>query len=131
MTTADDHLLQLNQQLLDAIANGDWTTYEKMCDPALTAFEPEARGQLVEGMDFHRFYFEKCRFGQANSTTMAAARVRLFGESGDVAIVTYSRLIQRLQADNTPVTQVFEETRVWEKQSGVWKHVHFHRSLPS
>lgn len=31
-----------------------------MCDPAVTAFEPEALGNLVEGLDFHRFYFENC-----------------------------------------------------------------------
>lgn len=30
----------------------------KICDPGLTSFEPEALGNLVEGMDFHRFYFE-------------------------------------------------------------------------
>lgn len=29
-----------------------------MCDPHLTAFETEALGNLVEGMDFHKFYFE-------------------------------------------------------------------------
>lgn len=33
-------------------------SYRKICDPGLTAFEPEALGNLVEGMDFHRFYFE-------------------------------------------------------------------------
>lgn len=32
----------------------------KICDPGLTSFEPEALGNLVEGMDFHRFYFENC-----------------------------------------------------------------------
>lgn len=26
----------------------------------MTAFEPEALGNLVEGLDFHRFYFENC-----------------------------------------------------------------------
>lgn len=30
----------------------------KICDPHLTAFETESLGNLVEGMDFHRFYFE-------------------------------------------------------------------------
>lgn len=30
----------------------------KICDPHLTAFEPESLGNLVEGMDFHKFYFE-------------------------------------------------------------------------
>lgn len=36
--------------------------FSKMCDPAVTAFEPEALGNLVEGLDFHRFYFENCEF---------------------------------------------------------------------
>ena len=30
----------------------------KICDPGLTSFEPEGLGNLVEGMDFHRFYFD-------------------------------------------------------------------------
>lgn len=30
----------------------------KICDSHLTAFEPESMGNLVEGMDFHKFYFE-------------------------------------------------------------------------
>ena len=41
----------------DGITTFDWTTYQELCDPTLTAFEPEARGQRVEGMAFHRFYF--------------------------------------------------------------------------
>lgn len=32
--------------------------FRKICDPGLTSFEPEALGNLVEGTDFHRFYFE-------------------------------------------------------------------------
>lgn len=32
--------------------------HRKICDPHLTAFESEALGNLVEGMDFHKFYFE-------------------------------------------------------------------------
>lgn len=28
----------------------------------MTSFEPEALGNLVEGMDFHRFYFENGHF---------------------------------------------------------------------
>lgn len=35
--------------------------FSKICDPGLTSFEPEALGNLVEGMDFHRFYFENRR----------------------------------------------------------------------
>lgn len=34
--------------------------HRRICDPGLTSFEPEALGNLVEGMDFHKFYFENC-----------------------------------------------------------------------
>lgn len=41
-----------------------------MCDPAVTAFEPEALGNLVEGLDFHRFYFENCELKQTSCYTL-------------------------------------------------------------
>ena len=118
-------LLTLNQRLLDSIAQSDWTAYEKLCDADLTAFEPEAHGQLVEGLEFHRFYF---RLGGARGphwTTMCAPRVHVMG---DVAVVTYVRLNQRVGADGQAKESAFEETRVWQRQAGEWKHVHFHRS---
>ena len=37
-----DELLRLNARLLESIASGDWATYEELCDPSLTAFEPDA-----------------------------------------------------------------------------------------
>lgn len=51
-------LLALNKALFDAINEKDWNKYEQLCDPAMTCFEPEAEGHLVEGMDFHKFYFD-------------------------------------------------------------------------
>ena len=56
--TTTNELLALNRRLLESIAAGDWATYEELCDPSLTCFEPETRGQWVEGMDFHHFYFK-------------------------------------------------------------------------
>ncbi|HXG09114.1 MAG TPA: DUF4440 domain-containing protein [Gemmataceae bacterium] len=120
-------LLQLNARLLKSISTGDWATYQELCDPSLTAFEPEAAGQLVEGMDFHRFYFELGGFRGHHQTTMCAPRVRVMG---DVAVVAYVRLNQRVGADGAPYTTAFEETRVWQRQDGRWRHVHFHRSVP-
>jgi len=93
---ATQELLQLNQRLLDAIAQGDWATYEKLCDPGLTAFEPEARGQLVEGLEFHRFYFRPGGARGPHATTMCQPRVRVMG---DVAVVSYVRLNQRVGPD--------------------------------
>ena len=118
----------MTERLLMAIATADWATYEQLCDPSLTAFEPEAVGHLVEGMEFHRFYFDLGGVKGRFNTTLCAPRVRLMG---DVAIVAYVRLNQRV-SDKSPSTHGFEETRVWQRQNGVWKHVHFHRSpLPA
>ncbi len=51
-------IIRLTQKLLDAIAQGDYSTYSQLCDSSLTAFEPEAPGVLVEGLSFHKFYFD-------------------------------------------------------------------------
>jgi calcium/calmodulin-dependent protein kinase (CaM kinase) II len=120
-----DELIDLNRKLLESIVSGDWATYESLCDPSLTAFEPEAQGQLVQGMEFHRFYFQHGKSLEPCSTTIVAPHVHLLGS---VAVVSYVRLIQHLDRDGQHVTSRFAETRVWQKQQGDWKHVHFHRS---
>ncbi len=118
-------ILQRNQRLLESIARADWDAYAALCDTSVTAFEPEALGQLVEGLDFHRFYFRLGAPKGQHNTTMASPRVRLMG---DVAVVTYVRLDQRVGADGQPLTRGVQETRVWQRVDNVWKHVHFHRS---
>jgi ketosteroid isomerase-like protein len=120
-----DELIALNQRLLKSIAEADWLTYAELCDPSLTAFEPEAAGQLVEGLDFHAYYFKLSRLTSPRHTTMASPHVRILN---DVAIVAYTRLTQKLDADGRPHTESVNETRIWHKQNGAWKHVHFHRS---
>ena len=123
-----DVLLNLTQSLLESIVQGNWKAYEEMCDPSISCFEPEALGNLVEGMDFHRYYFDLERSGDVKvQTTITSPHVRLMG---DAAIVSYIRLTQSLNASGVPSSRACEETRVWEKQAGEWKHVHVHRSPP-
>jgi calcium/calmodulin-dependent protein kinase (CaM kinase) II len=124
----EQELLELTQQLLDSIAAADWPTYERLCDPTLSAFEPEGRGQLVEGMAFHRYYFELGAGQGPRQTTIASPKFRLMD---DVAVVSYVRLVQSMDEGDKPATAAFEETRVWQMQQGKWRHVHFHRSRPS
>ncbi len=125
MNDSTAELLALTQRLLEAIAAGDWPTYEELCAPDLTAFEPEACGQLVEGLPFHHFYFRLPARSDHRNTTMAGPKVRVMG---DVAVVTYVRINQRAGADGVPRESAFAETRVWQRQGGRWRHVHFHRS---
>lgn len=128
MADTTHELLALNKRLLDSIARADWATYETLCDPSISCFEPEAAGNLVEGMDFHRYYFKLGAARDPWNTEMARPHVRIMG---DVAVISYVRLNQRTSSDGQPTTRAVEETRVWQKQNGVWKHVHFHRSLPT
>ena len=121
-----EELLALNQRLLECIAAADWHTYHELCDPSLTAFEPESQGHLVEGMEFHRFYFNLGGAGDSpHHTKMCAPEVRVMG---DVAVIAYVRLSQRVDENDKPFTVAHAETRVWQRQDGRWRHVHFHRS---
>lgn len=125
--TIEQELVDLTQQLLESIAAGDWDTYERLCDPSLSAFEPESSGQLVEGLLFHKYFFDLGRAGTPHNTTMCAPHVRMLGS--DSAVVSYVRLSQTLDPNGNPVIQRYEETRVWQQVEGEWKHVHFHRSV--
>ncbi len=127
MAEVKQELLTLNQRLLDSIAAADWKTYQDLCDPSLSCFEPEAHGNLIEGLAFHEFYFKLGPTKEPHNTTMASPHVRLMGE---VAVVSYVRVNQRIQPDGAATTRTVEETRVWQKSGGRWRHVHFHRSLP-
>ncbi len=126
---AEQELIALTHQLLESISASDWETYTQLCDPTLSAFEPEARGHLVEGLPFHHFYFQreaKAAVNTAANTTIASPHVRMLGD--DAAIISYVRLVQFWAEDGAARTAVYDETRVWRRAEGSWRHVHFHRS---
>ncbi|KAB5528625.1 hypothetical protein PHYPO_G00142380 [Pangasianodon hypophthalmus] len=87
-------IIKITEQLIEAINNGDFEAYAKICDPGLTSFEPEALGNLVEGMDFHRFYFDNLlsKNSKPIHTTILNPHVHLIGE--DAACIAYIRLTQ-------------------------------------
>ncbi len=124
-STPEAELLDLSQTLLNAITSGDWETYTRLCDPGITCFEPEAEGHLAVGMPFHKYYFDLPGDGSPRQSSISSPHVRIIG---DVGIVCYVRLVQKLDPLGGPVTAVANETRVWQKQGGEWKHIHFHRS---
>jgi calcium/calmodulin-dependent protein kinase (CaM kinase) II len=122
----DQQFIDLTYQLLDSISRGDWEAYQSLCDPTLTAFEPEARGQLVAGLDFHHFYFLLGGGESKRANTVCAPHVRLLGD--DAVVISYVRLVQCVDSNGNAQTHRFEETRVWQRRDGQWRHVHFHRS---
>jgi calcium/calmodulin-dependent protein kinase (CaM kinase) II len=94
-------------------------------------------GHLVEGLEFHKFYFDAKGRHDASATSsdnvvrsdISSPKVTLLGD--DVALVTYTRLRQSIHG--TTSVEACNETRVWQRKRdgrgvNVWKHVHFHRS---
>ncbi|KAM4614186.1 calcium/calmodulin-dependent protein kinase type II subunit gamma isoform 2-T2 [Discoglossus pictus] len=134
-TTEDEDLkvrkqeiIKITEQLIEAINNGDFDAYTKICDPGLTSFEPEALGNLVEGMDFHKFYFDNLLSKNTKPihTTILNPHVHVIGE--DAACIAYIRLTQYIDAQGRPRTTQSEETRVWYRRDGKWLNVHYHCS---
>ena len=130
MTSPETEIVKLTHELLVAIFRGDWATYSKLCAEDITAIEPEAKGHLVQGLAFHQNYFPDkpkppARPGEEPTITISSPHVRIMG---DAAVIAYVRLVQSKDEAGGHRTSASEETRVWQRVSGVWKHVHFHRS---
>jgi calcium/calmodulin-dependent protein kinase (CaM kinase) II len=127
MSNEEAQIVALTERLVRAIAAADWQTYCELCAEDLTAIEPEAEGHLVQGLGFHQHYFDMGeRSPYANvTTTISSPHVRMMG---DVSVIAYVRLTQRVAADGHSQTSATQETRVWQRVDGNWQHVHFHRS---
>uniref|UniRef100_A0A096LXK1 calcium/calmodulin-dependent protein kinase n=1 Tax=Poecilia formosa TaxID=48698 RepID=A0A096LXK1_POEFO len=128
MKARKQEIIKMTEQLIEAINNGDFDAYTRICDPGLTSFEPEALGNLVEGMDFHKFYFENLlsKNSKPVHTTILNPHVHLIGE--DAACIAYIRLTQYMDSQGRPRSCQSEETRVWHRRDAKWLNVHFHCS---
>ncbi|XP_032397201.1 calcium/calmodulin-dependent protein kinase type II subunit gamma isoform X21 [Etheostoma spectabile] len=126
--TRKQEIIKMTEQLIEAINNGDFEAYTRICDPGLTSFEPEALGNLVEGMDFHKFYFENLlsKNSKPVHTTILNPHVHLIGD--DAACIAYIRLTQYMDSQGRPRSCQSEETRVWHRREAKWLNVHFHCS---
>uniref|UniRef100_A0A8D0CZV1 calcium/calmodulin-dependent protein kinase n=1 Tax=Sander lucioperca TaxID=283035 RepID=A0A8D0CZV1_SANLU len=126
--TRKQEVIKVTEQLIEAINNGDFEAYTKICDPGLTSFEPEALGNLVEGTDFHRFYFENAlsKGKQPIHTILLNPHVHLIGD--EAACIAYIRLTQYIDSNGMPRTMQSEETRIWHRRDSKWQNIHFHRS---
>ncbi|XP_074647809.1 calcium/calmodulin-dependent protein kinase type II delta chain-like isoform X3 [Tubulanus polymorphus] len=121
-------IIKLTETLIASITSGDYDAYCKCVDPQLTCFEPEAYSNLIEGMDFHKFYFDNVltKNNKAINTSILNPTVHLLGE--DAACIAYVRLTQYIDKTGTAQTKQSEETRVWQRKDGRWLNIHLHRS---
>lgn len=140
----EQEIIKVTEQLLSALTSGDFDTFSRLCDPKITCFEPESLGNLVEGMDFHKFYFDNWKLSRSDTvvtkvnapvarshinTTVLHPTVHLM--SDDAACIAYIRLTQFMDRDAAAKTVQHEESRVWHRKNGKWVNVHCHRSINS
>ncbi|XP_064640851.1 calcium/calmodulin-dependent protein kinase type II delta chain-like isoform X17 [Lineus longissimus] len=127
--TRKQEIIKLTEQLIACVTSGDFDGYTKFVDPQLTSFEPESFGNLMEGMDFHKFYFDNVlsKNNKAINTSILNPTVHLLGD--DSACIAYVKLTQYIDSSvGAARTAQSEETRIWQKIDGKWMNVHLHRS---
>ncbi|CEK15234.1 ketosteroid isomerase-like enzyme [Chthonomonas calidirosea] len=123
---AQRELLEITWRLLHAIDTGDAETYAALSSPELSCFE-DVCAYRIDGLEFHLDLIRSMakRLGSAPLRfDILSPRVQIYGDCG---IVTYTRL-QTFEQDGMPHWKSYNETRVFVKQNGAWKLVHFHRS---
>ena len=129
MPTPDEaEIVAVTTRLLGAVGTGDYAEYSRLSDPSLTCVEPETNGNIIEGLAFHKYFFDLARVHQPVAptpklNTVSSPHVRMLGP--DHALIVYIRVIQ--QGDKISTA---EETRVWKRDpaSNQWRNIHFHRS---
>ena len=145
MSKEAERLLLFNTyRLLEAIDTGNWEVYQQLCDEAMSCFEPEAKGHLVQGMEFHRYFFDfhKKKPGASSATKkgflgigpssasdslpaaidmptqsiVSSPIIKFLGDN--VAIVSYIRLVQRVE--HSPDSSVPVPTTRSYNETRVW-----------
>jgi len=121
-------IIKMTEQLTQAMMAGDYESYTKLVDPQMTCFEPESCGNLIEGMEFHKFYFTNVlsKNSKTINTSILKPYVHMLGE--DTACIAYTRLTQFVDRSGMPHSLQSEETRVWQRVDGKWQNIHFHCS---
>ena len=125
----DQDILAINQAMLESVASGNWEHYSQVCSADVSCFEAESEGHLVEGLPFHRYYFDLPGEPNASPTpvTVTMARPHLRWLSDDAVVLSYTRLTQKLH-NGEPITARCCETRIWQRINNSWQQVHVHRS---
>ncbi len=110
-------------RLLHGIRDGDIEIYKELVSDKLTCFEPETQGHNVKGLDFHLFFMQNSKVSHPYHIELVDPVINVYG---DTAYAAYT-LIQNTYDQGEYTIKSVNETRIFNKQDGKWKLVHFHR----
>jgi calcium/calmodulin-dependent protein kinase (CaM kinase) II len=122
----EKEIIELTGRLISIIASKDMKEYSKLCAEDVTCIEPETCGQLVTGLEFHKFFLDNMPTYTSYQQSIHNPKVHLLGEGS--ACIAYQRIIQCCEKGGQPKVMCVPETRVWNKVGSDWKCVHIHRS---
>merc|ERR1711871_400456 len=113
----EKEVLQKNQLLLKALTANDWELYSSLCHDTLSAVEPSAGSNLIEGLDYHAFSFNHgCSLNSSGTQhIISEPQIRVMGRS---AVVSYHRECRHTDPSKS---YSVDETRIWESFHGEWK----------
>jgi len=111
-------------ELLHAIKQGDADTYSRLTATSLSCIEPETGGHIVHGLPFHLFLVERTDHNQEYHIELVDPVIRVYDTT---AYAAYT-LANSFWTESGPVFNQVQETRIFSKENGLWKMVHFHRS---
>lgn len=125
--SADEkEIIDLTARLIAVIGAKDVKEYFKMCSEDVTCIEPETCGQLVTGLEFHKFFLDTMPTYSSLQQSVHNPKVHMLGDGS--ACIAYQRIMQCCEKGKPPKVMCFPETRVWNKVGNDWKCVHIHRS---
>lgn len=123
LSSEEQEIYDLNNELLHAIRKGDVEKYKLLCSEKLTAIEPETSGNIVLGLDFHFFFLSHTRSKDYHFEIVDPV-VHVYG---DTAYIAYT-IINSSYIDSQSKVSTQHETRIYHKERDAWKMVHFHRN---
>ena len=122
-TKEEQEIYDFTIELLKAIKDGDIEKYKQFSSESLTAIEPETSGLIVSGLDFHLFFLRNNQKREYH-IELINPTIRVFN---DTAFIAYTLIENKVIEGKFNLKNVFE-TRIYHKENGTWKMVHFHRN---
>ena len=111
-------------KLLHAVEKADVETYRQLVSNEVTCFEPETGGAQVKGRSMHLFFVKNSIVPDQYFFEIIDPTFKVYG---DAAIAAYTFLLTEISDGETAISTE-NVTRIFHREQGVWKMVHFHRS---
>ena len=126
----EQEILDFLHRHLHSIFTRDYATYEATTSPELSLYEWWITPHRQDGLDFHRFMIEQGWSGTSGEFRfdLLEPRVQIYGNT---AVVSYTFMLSRVEADGSISHKTHNESRVLVKVEGQWQVVHVHKSPAS